>query len=98
MLFVHGEHIQDDFRREPLEVDGVFRQAIPIAQNFFHPSWQFRSCLAAMKDVDLVSCSAQVSDDMWPHEAGASNDQNTHERRPLLTIGPPSRPHLGARV
>jgi hypothetical protein len=40
-----------------------------------------------MKDADLVSCSAQASDDMWPHEAGASNDQNTHERRPLADNG-----------
>jgi hypothetical protein len=90
LLFTHGEHIQDHFGREPPEVGGVFRQAIPIAQDFFHPSWKFRSCLAAMKDADLVSCSAQISDDMWPHEAGASNDQKTLERRPPLTIGPPS--------
>jgi hypothetical protein len=58
MLFVHGEHIQDDFGREPPEVAGVFRQAINVTQDFFHPSGQFRSCLAAMKDADLVSCSA----------------------------------------
>jgi hypothetical protein len=36
MLLVHGEHIQNDFRREPPEVARVFRQAITIAQDFFH--------------------------------------------------------------
>jgi len=39
MLFVHGEHVQDDFGREPPEVAGVFWEAITIAQDFFHPSF-----------------------------------------------------------
>src|SRR5215469_14401265 len=71
-------HIQYDFGFQPLQVTGIFPQAITISQNLFHALWTFSPCLSTMKDAHLVSCCAQIIDDIWSHKVGASNDQNAH--------------------